>query len=438
MRRALQRVRAVVRRVLDLFPFTALGLLVLGASAYSLFEVGLKRADLILLIIGAMGLGMGAIALLATSFTALGLWLQLRKVGGGDKLGMECGFSTRSGFSVSTLWFIPFVKLGWSWLNPVAVVELKKHNRRFHEVVTPTRRGLCDEVVRKVDIGDAFGLTKISFRMREERDVRFYPSVGNLRKMDVVRSIASGEDMPHPGGQPEGERADLRRYNPGDPVRFILWKVFAKTREIVIRTPERAIAPARQTCAYLVAGAGGAAAARPPRGAHPAGSLGTQWVLGADGADEPAKHKIQALEVLARSGNCDDEQAGAGLSRFLQKHAATGGARVVVFVPPKPGPWLEKVMAAAKARSSPTRGSPVEFVVCMDGMIKSPKTSWLGNIALDAATPENAQPGMVLAKSTDVSSVINTLAATRSNVVLIDRRAGRVFGEGHRRALGAA
>ncbi len=438
MRRALQRVRAVVRRVLDLFPFTALGLLVLGASAYSLFEVGLKRADLILLIIGAMGLGMGAIALLATSFTALGLWLQLRKVGGGDKLGMECGFSTRSGFSVSTLWFIPFVKLGWSWLNPVAVVELKKHNRRFHEVVTPTRRGLCDEVVRKVDIGDAFGLTKISFRMREERDVRFYPSVGNLRKMDVVRSIASGEDMPHPGGQPEGERADLRRYNPGDPVRFILWKVFAKTREIVIRTPERAIAPARQTCAYLVAGAGDEAAAGAARVAIEAGSLGTQWVLGADGADEPAKHKIQALEVLARSGNCDDEQAGAGLSRFLQKHAATGGARVVVFVPPKPGPWLEKVMAAAKARSSPTRGSPVEFVVCMDGMIKSPKTSWLGNIALDAATPENAQPGMVLAKSTDVSSVINTLAATRSNVVLIDRRAGRVFGEGHRRALGAA
>ena len=438
MRRALQRVRAVVRRVLDLFPFTALGLLVLGASAYSLFEVGLKRADLILLIIGAMGLGMGAIALLATSFTALGLWLQLRKVGGGDKLGMECGFSTRSGFSVSTLWFIPFVKLGWSWLNPVAVVELKKHNRRFHEVVTPTRRGLCDEVVRKVDIGDAFGLTKISFRMREERDVRFYPSVGNLRKMDVVRSIASGEDMPHPGGQPEGERADLRRYNPGDPVRFILWKVFAKTREIVIRTPERAIAPARQTCAYLVAGAGAAAAPRAPRGARGAGARGPPGGGGGAGPPQPAKHKIQALEVLARSGNCDDEQAGAGLSRFLQKHAATGGARVVVFVPPKPGPWLEKVMAAAKARSSPTRGSPVEFVVCMDGMIKSPKTSWLGNIALDAATPENAQPGMVLAKSTDVSSVINTLAATRSNVVLIDRRAGRVFGEGHRRALGAA
>ena len=438
MRRALQRVRAVVRRVLDLFPFTALGLLVLGASAYSLFEVGLKRADLILLIIGAMGLGMGAIALLATSFTALGLWLQLRKVGGGDKLGMECGFSTRSGFSVSTLWFIPFVKLGWSWLNPVAVVELKKHNRRFHEVVTPTRRGLCDEVVRKVDIGDAFGLTKISFRMREERDVRFYPSVGNLRKMDVVRSIASGEDMPHPGGQPEGERADLRRYNPGDPVRFILWKVFAKTREIVIRTPERAIAPARQTCAYLVAGAGAAAAPRAPRGGLEARSPPPHGGGGAPRAPPPAPPHIHAHEGFARSGNCDDEQAGAGLSRFLQKHAATGGARVVVFVPPKPGPWLEKVMAAAKARSSPTRGSPVEFVVCMDGMIKSPKTSWLGNIALDAATPENAQPGMVLAKSTDVSSVINTLAATRSNVVLIDRRAGRVFGEGHRRALGAA
>lgn len=436
MKKLASRLRAIGRKAVDLFPFTPLGLLVLAIAAYALFAVGIERSDLILLVMGAVALAVGALTLLAVVLTALGLWLRLRKVRDGDKLNMECGFSTRSGFSLSSLWYVPFVKLGWSWVTPEANVALVRQSRRLHEVVTPTRRGLCDQVVRRIDVGDAFGLTKISFTMREERVVRFVPSVGALRKMDVVRSIASGEDMPHPGGQPEGERADLRRYNPGDPVRFILWKVFAKTREIVIRTPERAIAPARQTCAYLVAAPGDEAAAGAARVALESGSLGTSWLLGADGADEPAKHKAHALEVLARSSSCDSELAGAGLLRFLQRHATTGNSRVVVFVPPKPGPWLEKVIAAARSRSG-ARGSPVEFVVAMDGMIKSAKTSWLGGIALNAATPEDAQPGMVLAPSTDVAEVVNTLAATRANVVLVDRRAGRVFGEGHRRALGA-
>ena len=120
---------------------------------------------------------------------------------------------------------------------------------KMEHVLTAPQAG----IVRRIEISDAFGLAKVALRATEERAVRSLPSVGALKQMSVVRSIASGEDMPFPGGQPEGERADLRRYVPGDPVRFVLWKVFAKSRQLVVRTPEQAISPARQTYAYVVA-----------------------------------------------------------------------------------------------------------------------------------------------------------------------------------------
>ncbi|MDH4459650.1 MAG: M3 family metallopeptidase, partial [Nevskia sp.] len=49
------------------------------------------------------------------------------------------------------------------------------------------------------------------------------------------------------------------------------------------------------------------------------------------------------------SAHASPEQQGAGLAKFLS--AATPGAsvgRAVVFVPATPGPWLDKVLAAAR------------------------------------------------------------------------------------------
>ena len=49
-----------------------------------------------------------------------------------------------------------------------------------------------------------------------------------------------GDESAHPAGALAGDYVDMRRYAPGDPQRFILWKAFAKSRKLLIRTPERA------------------------------------------------------------------------------------------------------------------------------------------------------------------------------------------------------
>lgn len=437
-RRIALRARDFARTARDLFPFTALGVLVLSGCALALVRYGLRQIDLVLLIVGGVGLAVGAITLLSSSITALALWLSLRRAPAGAPIKLECGFAARTGFSLPTLWYVPFVKLSWKWVNPEAKVTLIPQKRRLHEEVVPQRRALLEEIVRRVEVGDAFGFTRVSFTVRERRDVRLTPSVGALRQMHVVRSIAGGDNITHPAGPPEGERADMRHYAPGDPIKFVLWKVFARSRQLVVRTPERAISPVRQTVAFLVTGAGDEPAAGAARVAVDSGALGSEWVLGADGTDTFAKTPQQALEVLARSSNTAIENGGTGLTHFLSNATPGAVGRAVVFVPGRPGPWLDRVVAAARARTSAAdRMSSVEFVVCTDGITRVPKRGWLARVATDDASPKvPGAPDPVPAS--ELAKVVNALGAARARVLVVDRVAGRVYGDGHHRVLEAA
>ncbi len=437
LRNALTRARALGRTALDLFPFTPLGLLVLGGSALALFSYGIRRIDLVLLVMGVVGLALGVLALLVVAGTAVGVWLSLRKRSGGETLRLECGYATRTGFSVSNLWYVPFVKVRWEWVTPEAKVTLVPLRRRLHEEITPGRRGIYESIVRRVEVGDAFGLTRIAFKCTEHRALRLAPSVGSLKQMHVVRSIAGGDNVSHPAGPPEGERADMRHYAPGDPIKYVLWKVYARSRVLVVRTPERAISPVRQTVAYLVAGDADEPAAGAARVAVDSGALGAEWVLGADGNDGYARSVPQAMEVLAKSAHTSPEQQGAGLGRFL--NAATPGGsvgRAVVFVPATPGPWLDRVLAAVRSRSVPNQAvSPVEFVVCADGISRRPKPTLFARLALK---PDGEGDGRGPVHAAELAKVVGALSSARSRVLIVDRAAGRVYAEGHQRALEAS
>lgn len=429
-RAAAQKLRTLVVAASDLFPLTPLGVLIMLGCALGLVRFGVARVDLLLLVIGGVGLAVGALTTLTTVITALVLWHRLGGQSTEAPLQLECSYAARTGFSLPSLWFVPFVKLSWTWRSPEADVSIVRIKRRLHEEVVPRRRAQLDRITRRMEVGDAFGFTRVRFTATELRGVRVTPSVGALKNMHVVRSIAGGDSQTHPAGPPEGERADMRHYAPGDPIKFVLWKVFARTRQLVVRTPERAISPVRQTVAYLVTGPSDEPAAGAARVAVDSGALGSEWSLGADGQDAVARSAPQALEVLARSSNHPDALGGVGLQRFLDTATPGGTSRAVVFVPARPGPWLDRVVAAARARSSPQdRFSPVEFVVCTDGISRAPKRSWLERATTDDRTPldQHATP------QEDLARVIAALGAARARVLIVDRAAGRVFGaEQHR------
>jgi hypothetical protein len=422
------------QRARGLFPFTAGGLLVLVLCLLGVLVYGLGEIDLVLLVIGIVGLSLCGVGLLAVTSTALLVWLEVRAAKDCDPLELECGCPGRTGFSLSSLWFVPFVTLRWAWITPQVAVSQVRPWGRLVEQVTPLRRGEYGEILRRYEVGDAFGLVRIAFSVRERRALRFLPGTGKLRQIYVVHGMAGGDQFSDPEGPPMGDPLDLRRYVAGDPIRYVLWKVFARSRALVVRAPERALAPARQTVAYLVAGPGDEAAAGAARLAVDHGALGDDWVLGADGSSETARTRSQALDLIVRSAKVDVAGSGAGLMEFLRGGARGTVRRAIVFVPSVPGPWLARVTAAARAR--PDASSPLQFVVCADGVRPDPRRHLLARLLFRA--PADEEVAYVPARGSEVGVVLRALGKSGGHVMLVDRRAGRVFSEAQLRRLEVA
>lgn len=416
-----KRVLRVLRRASELFPLTPLGAGVAGAAAFAFVSYGIRKVDLVLFAMAGVALVLTAVALLATSITAVVLALRLRSAPEKTGLRLECGLPTKTEFSISSLWFVPLVSVRWTWAEPTAEVETARRDGRLHEVATARRRGTYDHIRRRVELSDAFHLTKITLVHDEPQAVHCLPSVGALKRMNVIRSLSSGDSFPNPTSAAEGDRSDLRRYSPGDPVRFILWRVFAKTRQLVIRVPERAQSVATNAVAYLVAGEGDEAASGAARMALESGALGKGWVFGVDGAAADAKTLDGALALLAASVKTIPAASGAGLAPFLERHAKAG--RVLVFVPAKPGEWLTRVAQAALRRAGGGAASNVELLVCCDGIDRSNEPGWLRRLTVPP--PDLTSEGLEVVSLASSTEVLRTLARTRARVLLVDRRAGR-------------
>ena len=427
MKERLLRIWRAVRRG---WPFTLLGGALALLASVAVAHYGFGRIDMVFLAAGLVLVFLLAFGLIGSVLGwAIVRWSFGRRGMQTAHFEFECGYPTRTGFLAPRLWYLPFITLSWEWVTPAAdVIRRPERGMRWAEEVVPRRRAQRGSIVRCFHVGDVFGLTKVSFEIEEEAKVRALPSVGGLKQMHVVRSLAGGDALSHPDGSPEGERIDLRRYVPGDPIRFILWKVFAKTRELIIRTPERALSSARQTVAYLVAGHGDEAAAGAARVAVDVGALGGEWVFGADGVPGGARSRSEAMEALARSSDTPEQDTGHGLGGFLKESVPAGTGRAVVFVPGRPGPWLDGIRGSAGKFSSLAQsgGAPMEFIVCTDGIDPDPPQSKLGRLLHKAYTAPKGREGAVT--RTEVLEVVQALGALRARVLVIDRRDGRIFG----------
>jgi len=427
-----ERARAALRlaaRGVDLFPLTGLGLLVVSAAAVALLIYGIGRLDLVLLVVGAAFVGLTGLGLLAVVITSLVLWLHLRRrPTGGEPVEVECGYAHRTGFSLGGVRWIPLVDVTWTWVDPPAELQIVVERGRLVEEVVGTRRGVVAGVARRIEVRDVLGLCAVAWVWRDARPLRFVPTVGALRSLEVIRGMAAGEDLPHPEAPAEGGPFDMRPYSAGDPIRFVLWKVFAKSRDLLVRTPERALAPARQTAAYLVTGHADEAAAGAARLAVTAGALGTGWTLGADGCPEPAKTSAGAVDLLMRSAATPEARGGAELAGFIGQHAERANARLVVFVPGRPGPWLPPVVTAVR-----DHGERLELVICVDGIVRGQPRR------LPGVLRRGDSRGGIAPTQVTVDELRAVLQALRgAKVTVVDRRAGQIYGPDHLRVMEAA
>ncbi len=422
-RRRLDKLFALARKLQRIFPLTGLGVLVLGGCGLAFGYYGLGQQDLVLLALGGVGLGIGALCLLLTIAAALLTRRAAKARVDADPLTLECAFWAPTGFAIPSRWYLPFISIGWQWQSPRATVRTQRKHQRLVEQIRPERRDSHGRIVRHFTVSDIFGLTSVSFSISQQRVIQLLPWTGNLKQMDVVRGMAGGGDISHPQGPAKGDRIDMRRYVPGDPIRFVLWKVFAKTRDLVVRAPEQAISPSQQTAAYLVVSDADEPAAGAVRAAMDVGALGTDWLVGADGCEQVADSEELALEVLTRSARATEGQSGAGLGNFLKKATSGATSRAVVFVPARPGPWLKRVLAATRSQSGVR--PLMDFVIGTDGVRRQPAPSRWWRWLWRSKGP--LKDDVKLTDTTELAEVVKALGATQTNVIVVDRVAGQIF-----------
>lgn len=415
------RARRLVSRLVGLYPFTALGLIVLGAAMFALRSLAFERMDLVYLVVGYAGLGLPALSLLSVLIASVPVSFALRRQRSTFAESIDTKTSYFTGFTLTTAWYAPLVSVSWEWASPSPVsLERPSTFRVAREKVAFEQRGIVERVERRIVLGDVFGLVRISFVVHEPVSVDVLPHLGALRNVPALMSLAGGDDLAHPLGLEDGDRIDLRRYAPGDPARFIHWKVYGRTRKLVVRRPERALSRSKRTVAYLVAGPDDEATAAVARVAIETGALGGEWVFGADGSPGVMRSLAEARRAIAKSSEARDD-GGRDLSAFLRAADADGPSSVVLFVPAKAGAWSPRVLAALAKRD-------VRVIVGVDTLERTrppSKLDWVLRL------PEPKRGTWAF----ELDEMMQTFARSRVPVTVLERHTGRVLGDAHTRNL---
>ncbi len=390
------------------------GLLVAALAGLALRIYGYGVLDLIAFTAGLGGLVLVALSTLVATATALAL-RRVRPVAADAAIlsRLEAGVPVETGFSMPGLERIPLVVLRWAWLEPADVeVRLARREGRAHEVVVAARRTQLPHLVRRFAVSDAFGLARLAWTRRDAAPVTILPALGRLRQIPCVHSRAGADGLSHPAGTPEGDRIDIRRYAPGDSSRDILWKVFARTRQLNVRVRERSLERAPRTVAYLLAGPGDEPAAAAARVALETGALGRDWIFGADGTKGSLADLDAALLAIARSGA--SPPAEDGLAVFLREISGFGAESCVLFAPAQPGPWTAPALALA-ARL-PGRMS---FVLAAERILTpAPRAPLWRRLLYTSPEPSGTSPQ-------ELRALLAQLAASSCEAIVVERATGR-------------
>lgn len=418
-----------------LFPLTWTGLLFAALSGLALWLEGVGQLDMVLLAAGFIGATLVALMVLLVAGASIATRLRWRHSGTRQGLVMECGMEQDTGFHVPLPRRLPLLEYAWSWESPPEVEVAGGYGRGARgpkgqdsdgglglpgersEVIRPRRRGAYPRILRRVALADALGLASVSWTAGEAQEVRFLPARGALDQMSLLEGLTGGDDLSDPRGTPDGDRVDMRQYVTGDSPRMILWKVYARTRKLLVRVPERAAMTRPRSCAYLVAGEGDEPGAGLMRVILERGFLGDDWRFGADGSQADAARLNDALDILIRSGSVPPGSPTT-FPEFLKRAQKDGFSACVVVVPPVEGPWIEAVVSALAGTLLRVHIYTVVDRVLLEA---APAKAW-GRFLY---VPEAGRAP----RAEEMARMARHFTGRPFPFLLVDRQAGKVFGD---------
>jgi hypothetical protein len=410
--------RSVLRRICGFFPLTPIGCLLLVLSVAAVWLEGIRHQDLVYLAIGFI-IGLVILLMLVTMLTvAPFIYRRCRRGATRSGLVLECEAVQETGFSLPLPRWLPLFEYSWVWEHPAHVeVRGDAHRDRRREFIEPRRRGIHAEIRRRIHLRDVLGLTSLEWTAKESTETRFLPAKGHLDQMTLLDGLTGGDEISDPRGSFEGDRVDMRQYTPGDSPRLILWKIYARSRRLLVRIPERAMATRPRFCAYFVSGDGDEPCAGFMRVVLERGFLGENWLFGADNSPAYTGVLEEALNLLVRSAGASPE-ATTGLPGFVEQVCLKGFSACLVVLPPKPGAWIPavaSVLESAKLR--------IHAFTVVDGLGESrhPGRDWRKWLYVQKAAAHD--------RASDLAWMARSFGSCRSPLFVMDRTAGTVIAD---------
>lgn len=299
-------------------PLTWQGCFLLLLSGAVMWFMGIGLEDWILLVLGLFGVLLVVLSFVGVGLSALYIRWRLRVLNENNEsraILTDTAHPVESGFFFPR--FVPpFIDFTSCWESPNSEAVPVVRAPHLTEEVRFYKRGQYDSIVRLFEVRDLFGLAHVRWRTKEQRDIEVWPQM-HAHPAPLIRSFSDGDDMYVPNRPKQGDRVDIRAYMPGDSIRLIHWKLFARSQEAYVRVPESAASFERQIIAFLVSDEDDALAARIARHDMEHGHLGSQWLFGADFGDEVASDAHSGRRLLALSGK-RPARHGMDLASFLQ------------------------------------------------------------------------------------------------------------------------
>lgn len=368
------------------------GLVLIGAALLAL-KVSETEVDHLLRPVALVALALVAACLLLVMVTTLYVRRAVKSQEAGVPPELQSGGELTTSFRVPNVRALGLLDVQLEWASPAGFsVSLVRADGKLGEKIGALERGRHDRLVRRFTIEDVFGLSSLSFEVEWAVALRVTPVAAPVNA-SLAASRSSGDAWSHPSGRAEGDLVEMRSYAHGDSMRHVLWRTFARTRRLLVRMPERAVAPQPLNVAFLIAGQADEPSAGVARVFLEQGLLGPDFVFAADGALKPTTRVPEAVEQIIDSiRSRSDGAAGLdGLANQVEPHRL--GA-CVVFAPPVDGPWRERLVAMSRRLAV-----PATVVIGIDGSDDAPPPKNVPKWLLQQSTEATLATGLVALKA---------------------------------------
>ena len=422
------KVLRVIYFIAGLFPLTLQGCITLVVTALALSIYGYGSMDLIVFALAICGLAILLFCLFCSIISGIIIQRRIQQDlnnHASKAILVEAGYPNETGFFLPSFNFFPLVKLSWKVVYPSLVstrVRTGPDNELTEEII-PSRRFYTDKLIREFEIADVLGFSRYSWRQEQQIKARALPKKNAIRSLPLLPSMTAEDGIPNPSGDPEGDRMEIRPYAPGDSIRHIMWKVYARNRQLNVRLAEKSVFHSKRTVAYLLSSPNDEAAAAIARVAVESKALGEDWAFAADGSETPCTTINDALDAIAKSRSLGKPYS-YGLDNFLQLAVGRTGAHCILFAAAEQAPWVEQL-----ARTLSRSPGQFSLIMATDGFKSETKTSFWQKLLLNrSVVAEQNAPSMP-----DLRHLLTKIGQLVESTIVIDRKSGQSFDKSLRR-----